>query len=177
MSRAGRKRDKAKRKDAVPIATTTAERVPTPNQVARTQPHRMRLYEDVAHDARAMTSLGQLNLIGAIPNDLYAAGQRLARVVRHWREVVDAPRMPPSIAGVGQPAGVTGSDIEDAKERRDAYNDAMGGLATASKAAKAITLWVVVEGGRVPANGFRPLMDGLRALKQSMESRKCQPLR
>lgn len=169
MSRAGRKRDKAKRKDGVPIATVSAERVPTPNQVARTQPHRMRLYEDVAHDARAMTSFGQLNLIGAVPDDLYAAGQRLAAIVRRWREVVDAPRPPSSIAGIGLPGGRTAAEIADAARRKAEYEKLMGDLATASKAAKAITMWVVVEGGRVPAKGFRPLMDGLRALSQSRD--------
>jgi hypothetical protein len=124
----------------------------------------MRTYEDRCHDARASTPLGQLNLIGAIPNDLYAAGVRLARIVRRWREVVDAPRLAPSIAGLGQPGSGAGSVVEDADQRKVDYQNAMAALATVSKAAKAITLWVVVEGGRVPAGGFGHLMNGLRAL-------------
>lgn len=176
MSRAGRKRKHQQKHNGIPIVPPEEAEAKregyysrSPNEVARSQPHRMRLFEDLAHDPRCETSLGQLNLIGAIPNDLYAAGQRLARVVRRWREVVDAPRPAPSIAGVGQPTGVAGSDIEDAKERQAAYNDAIDSLAASSKTARAITLWVVVDGGRVPANGFRPLMDGLRALRDARQ--------
>lgn len=165
MSRAGRKRNKARLKAAMPVAPVTGERAPTPNDVARRQPHRMRLYEDVCHDARAMTAFGQLNIIGAIPRELYAAGVRLAKVVRRWREVVDAPRLAPSIAGIGQAGGRAGRDIEDAAARKGDYDQAMGALANAHRGAKSITLLVAVEGFGVPPNGFSDLIAGLTALK------------
>src|SRR6185295_6215081 len=163
MSRAGRKRAAALRKSQIPIAHPT-EPVRSPNEVARSQPHRMRLYEDACDDARCATPFGQLNWMGAIPDDLFRGGQAFAAVVRRLRECY-GPRMAPSIAGVGQPGGGTGAEIGDAAERRAEYDNAMGGLAKASKQARATTLWVVVEGGRVPAKGFAALMDGLRALK------------
>lgn len=165
MSRAGRKRKHQKQHSGVPIVTEPTERNRSPNEVARSQPHRMRLYEDVCHDARAATSFGQLNIIGAIPGDLYAAGTRLAGIVRRWREVIDAPRMAGSIAGIGLPGARTPAEIEDAAQRKVDHEKAMGVLAMVSRSAKATTLWVVVEGGRVPAGGFRGLMDGLRALR------------
>ncbi len=163
MSRAGRKRAIAQRKNGIRIVTGPAETVRSPNEVARSQPHRMRLYEDVCHDARAATSLGQLNLIGAIPDDLYAVAQRFAGVVRRWREIMDCPP-PRSIAGIGLAGAPTRAEIDDAAQRKVDYENAMGVLAKASRQARATTLWVVVEGGRVPAKGFAGLMDGLRAL-------------
>lgn len=166
MSRAGRKRIAAQRKSGIRIVTAEPDRTLSPNQVARSQPHRMRLYEDVCHDARAATSFGQLNLIGAIDDDLYAAGQRFAWVVRRWREIMDCPRGPRSIAGIGLAGGGGSAEIDDATQRKVDYDIAMRRLATASRTAKAITLWVVVEGGRVPAKGFRGLMEGLRAISE-----------
>jgi len=170
MSRAGRKRAKVQRQANKAGSEARRDPTPSPNEVARSQPHRMRMYEDICHDARAATSFGQLNLIGAIPGDLYAVGIRFAGIVRRWREVIDAPRPAPSIAGAGLPGARTAAEIEDATQRKADYEKAMGGLATVSKTARATTLWVVVEGGRVPAGGFSGLMQGLRALKDSRES-------
>ncbi len=166
MSRAGRKRKhEAKRHECGKIVQMPqAERSRTPNEVARSQPHRMRLYEDICHDSRAATSFGQLQLIGAIDDASYSAGIRFAGIVRRWREVMDCPRPAPSIAGIGLPGHRTAAEIEDATQRKADYEKAMGDLAKVSKSAKACTLWVVVEGGRVPAGGFKGLMEGLRAL-------------
>jgi hypothetical protein len=165
MSRAGRKRKNAQRHNGVPIVTAQVERSRTPNEVARSQPHRMRMWEDICHDSRAATSFGQLQLIGAIDDASYSAGIRFAGIVRRWREVMDCPRPAPSIAGIGLPGHRTSAEIEDATQRKADYEKAMGDLATVSKSARACTMWVVVEGGRVPAGGFRGLMEGLRALR------------
>ena len=163
MSRAGRKRLAAQRKSGIRVVAGPIEIVCSPNEVARSQPHRMKLYEDICHDVRAATPLGQLNLIGAIPDDLYGVATRFATTVRRWRDCY-APDVMPSIAGVGQPGGGTGVEIADALLRRAEYDSAMDRLATASVMARAITLHVVVDGGRVPARGFGRLMEGLRAL-------------
>lgn len=168
MSRAGRKRIAAQRKSGIRIITAEPDRARSPNEVARSQPHRHGFteYESICHDARAASSFGQLNLIGAIDDDLYSAGQRFAGVVRRWREIMDCPRPPRSIAGIGLAGGGGGAEIDDATQRKVDYDIAMRRLATASRTAKAITLWVVVEGGRVPAKGFRGLMEGLRAISE-----------
>lgn len=181
MSRAGRKRIAAQRKSGIRIITAEPDRARSPNEVARSQPHRHGFteYESICHDARAASSFGQLNLIGAIPDDLYQAGQRFAGIVRRWREAVDAPNLPPSSIGRwvasekdwdAEPLRRPTDDEpktpeQESADRRAAYDNAMGRLATASKQARATTLWVVVEGGRVPGKGFRPLMEGLRALQ------------
>jgi hypothetical protein len=162
MSRAGRKRLAAQRKSGIRVVAGPIEIVRSPNEVARSQPHRR--YEDDCHDARAASSLGYLNLIGAIPNSEYQTAERFAGIVRRWREVMDCPRPAQSIAGIGLPVPA-GVEIEDAAQRKADYENAMRALGKASNQARAITLHVVVDGGRVPARGFGRLMEGLRALR------------
>lgn len=182
MSRAGRKRKhEAKRHECGKIVQKdTNPTTSSPNKIARAQPHRMRLYEDICDDARAATALGQLNLVGVIPNDLYAAAERFAGIVRRWRAVIDAPRPAPSVAGLGtvseggyEPLPADSDEPktpeEEFSEYRADYERAVGWLSSLSRDAKSITLSVVAEGGRVPAKGFQSLMKGLIAIKYGVQ--------
>lgn len=176
MSRAGRKRLHQLKRKGIAIMSTTAETVPTPNQVARRMPHRRLAAADFAHDERFETPLGTLWVLGAIPRHLYVAGIRYGRAVRAYRGDIGAPRPAESIAGIGQP-GRSRHDRESKgiTEVNAAIAPMMKALRTAGKRSHDITHRVIVEEAGIPPGGFRALLEGLGALAEHFKQQQSAP--
>lgn len=170
MSRAGRKR-KARRASGV---TPKRDRPPSPRAVARAMPHRRIVGDDAVHDPRCETPIGCLNVIGAIADREYSAAMRLQGVVQRYRQAIDAPGPPGSIAGTGLPQARAGFEIspEDYSERLQVYREAKRHIeSTCGLAAWSPVMAIAVDGQPVPAGGFHGLMLALRALSAYFEGR------
>lgn len=184
MSRAGRKRKHdAKRKPCGRLAQVETRGELRPEEVirlrrsaARQQPHRLIVGDDAVHFPECETPIGCLFVIGAIPPGEFAAAQRLAAIVRRYREVLDCPRIAPSIAGYMQPGGGSPSPIDDATERRTAFAAARKAIALAGEPYTSgssyaqrsnwdLLVDMAADAKPCPARQFKILMIGLRALR------------
>lgn len=187
MSRAGRKRLHQLKRKGIAIVST-AETVPTPNQVARRMPHRRLVTADHAHDERMETPLGAQYVVGAIPRHLYVAGLRFRAIVGRYRAVTEAPRLAPSLAGRGvksdghDEAPPTDRLADEPKDPKQEYDDrmadyvgAMKALRTLKGAAANITHRVIVEEAGIPPGGFRALLEGLGALAEHFKQQQRAP--
>lgn len=173
MSRAGRKRKHEARREggkAVGRTINCEERTPSPQQVARTQPHRFIVGDDAVHDPRCETPIGCLAVIGAIPSREFAAAERLRGIILRYRSAIAAPGPVGSISGVGLPRARAGFEIspDDYADRVAAYRDAKAAIRNAGgQAAWPAVVAIVADGQAVPAGGFRHLMSALRVMAQS----------
>lgn len=175
MSRAGRKRLHQLKRKGIAIVST-AETVPTPNQVARRMPHRRLAAADFADHEGFETPLGTLWVLGAIPPHLYAAGIRYGRAIREYRGAIEAPRAAGSIAGVGQPSRARSDrDPKLLKEAEMEIWPIVMALRSAGKRAEGVTQSVIVEEAGIPPGGFRALLEGLGALAEHFKQQQRAP--
>lgn len=95
--------------------------------IAELQPHRMCLPPELRMDAKAGTKFGRLNLLGALTDDQYDAGQRFAKIVLLYRAVIAPPAHPHSL-DIGAIKGRGNIDDDECEARKIAYNWAFEAL-------------------------------------------------
>ncbi len=172
--------------------TLPAERLPSPNEVARGMPHRRLVAGDNAHDERAETPFGAMYVVGAIDRRHYVAGIRYRRLVNAYRAAIASPRAAESIAGVHQvkrryrdSAFCTelceaclreGTACEIFEKIKLGYFAADQSLRDeAGHKAASVTRRVIIEEDGIPPGGYRPLLEGLKALAGHFRSLTSRP--
>lgn len=89
----GRKRKPGKRK---PSGDLIQEKT-NPQAIAASMPHRRHLPVNKQLSQKAESPFGALNLIGAISDMQFDAGEKFQRVVARYRAVIESPRPSPGV--------------------------------------------------------------------------------
>lgn len=162
MARAGAKR---KWKGTTPGPRHNVRRI-SDDELAAQQPHRVWLPEASRMSAKAVTPLGGLNLVGAITDSQYEAGQRYVVIVAEYRASIGVPMKGQSASAKTYPCmGAFNCEDCECRRRKQRYDRAFEAVSAASqRAAKAVAHVAVHEGRYHDNEELRYLRMGLSAL-------------
>ena len=161
----GRKRKSGPRE---PNGRLERERAIDPKAIAQLMPHRRLVPADAAHDPKAESLLGRLQLNGWLSVAQWQAGESYWEIVNRYRAVIDAPRGEVSMNGVivgPWGGGMTITD-DEAKRRKDNFNAAFEAMHSAAGHRGAVAVSHCLHG----KNDFalRYLKCGLDALAEHL---------
>ena len=131
------------------------------------QPHRAWLPEARRMDAKAATPLGGLNLIGAITDNQYEAGQRYVVVVAEYRSSIGVPMEGYTSSGKGYACtGALRCEDCECRRRKDRYDRAFEAVSAPSQRAARAVSHVAVFGKGCQSDELAHLKIGLTALSR-----------